>query len=55
MIYYGADGTPLDSPLDVDLRQATELPRMIECALDLTAPGNEQWRRLLIAEEDLGG
>jgi HD-GYP domain-containing protein (c-di-GMP phosphodiesterase class II) len=55
VIYYGADGTPLDSPLDVDLRQATELPRMIECALDLTAPGNEQWRRLLIAEEDLGG
>lgn len=53
VIYYAADGTPLDPPREVDLRQATE-SRAIESALDLTTPGSEQWRRLVISEEDLG-
>lgn len=55
VIHYDANGHPLVPPLEVDLRQATELPRRIESAVDPAAPGSEQWRRLLVSEEALGG
>ena len=53
VIYYSADGSVLEPPIEIDLRQVTTPPRMIESAIDLTAPGNEQWRRLWMSEEDL--
>lgn len=55
VIHYDANGHPLVPPLEVDLRQATELQRRIESAVDPAAPGSEQWRRLLVSEEALGG
>ena len=53
VIYYAADSRSLEPPLEIDLRHTTIPPRMIDSAIDLTAPGNEQWRRLWLSEEDL--
>lgn len=55
VIYYATDGSVMEPPIEIDLRQTITPPRMIESAIDLTAPGNEQWRRLWISEEDLSG
>lgn len=52
-IYYAADGSTQEPPIEIDLRHATLPPRAIESAIDLVAPGNEQWRRLWMSEEDL--
>lgn len=55
VIYYATDGSVMEPPIEIDLRQTITPPRMIESAIDLTAPGNDQWRRLWISEEDLSG
>lgn len=52
-IHYGADANPLDPPLQVDLRQENPLQRAIVSALDMSAPGSEQWSRLFVTEDDL--
>jgi len=52
-IHYDSAGHILEPPLLVDLRQVADNRRAITGAFDPIAPGGQQWRRLVLSEEQL--
>jgi len=52
-IHYDPAGHILETPLLVDLRQVADNRRAITGAFDPIAPSGQQWRRLVLTEEQL--